>query len=116
MSRLPNLLKRLKDLQRQYVDLEHQIAAVEREIVSASNEPKPRRKRAASAVAKSELVTATVRVLREANEALSCREVASRLGITDPTAYARLRRAVAVRFVERVGRLYRASSAIPAFQ
>ncbi len=61
-----------------------------------------------------EIVREVVRVLREAATPLPRREVAVRLGIQPWAASYRLDKAVELRFVEKVGGLYRVTDVVPA--
>lgn len=109
------LLARLHDLHRQHAQTEVEIAAVESQILaSAKPEPKPRRKRSTHAEVV-EVVRATVKVLRDANEPLPRREIASRLGIAPWAATYRLKKAMELTFVEKVGTRYRAADTVPSF-
>jgi hypothetical protein len=113
MSTLPSLLKELQTLHRQQVETEREIADVERQIVAAGREPRSRRKRGGKAEMV-EVVRDTVNVLREAGVPLPRQEIAARLGIKASAAHYRLQRAVALKFVERVGQgRYRLTSVLP---
>ena len=115
MPRLSTLLKNLEVLHRQHVEIEHQISGVEREIVAIGKSERPRRKRAAPAETV-ELVRATVKVLRDADQPLPRREIAALLGITPAAVYYRLQKAMAAKFVDRVsGGRYRATNVVPVF-
>jgi hypothetical protein len=109
-------MRKHKNLYRQYLELEREIADVERRIRDAgSSSHKAPRKRAT----KRELVETVrqaVKVLRDAGEPLPRREIATRLGITPLATSYRLKKAIVLRFVERVssGR-YQATNVVPAF-
>ena len=61
------------------------------------------------------LINPTVKVLRDAGEPLPRREIVKRLGTVPAAADYRLRKAVAARFVEKLGcGRYRVSHAVPA--
>jgi hypothetical protein len=114
MPSLPVLLEKLNDLYHQRARVERDIASVESEILACGRPaPKPRRKRTAIAEV-AELVRPLVKVLHDARTPLPLREIASRANMVPAAASYRLRRAVAAKFVEKVGfGRYRTAVEIP---
>ena len=120
-SHLPTLLKRYEALTREIAAREAERTAVHDQILAAGRggvrrsvqTPGPGRP-ARTTAQTVEVVRDAVRVLREAGEPLPRREVAARLGIQPWAASYRLDKAVELRFVEKVGGLYRVTDVVPA--
>jgi len=121
-ARLPALLKRYEALTIEIARLGTEHAAVHAQILaagrgatsrSAGKSPGPGRP-ARTTAQTVEVVRDTVRVLREAGTPLPRREVAARLGIQPWAASYRLDRAVELKFVEKIGGLYRVTDVVPA--
>jgi hypothetical protein len=119
--RLPALLKRYEALTLEIARLGTEHAAVHAQILAAGRGATPRAAkppspgRPARTTAQTvEVVRDTVRVLREAGTPLPRREVAARLGIQPWAASYRLDKAVELRFVEKIGGLYRVTDVVPA--
>lgn len=121
MSNLPTLLKKYEALTLEIARLGTERVTVHDQILAAgrgsasrakktSGPGRPARTRAQAV----EVVRDTVRVLREAGTPLPRREIAARLGIQPWVATYRLDRAVELRFVEKVGGLYRVTDVVPA--
>jgi hypothetical protein len=121
MSNLPTLLKKYEALTLEIarlgterVTVHDQILAVGRGTASRSKKTsgpgRPARTRAQTV----EVVRETVRVLREAGTPLPRREIAARLGIQPWAATYRLDKAVELKFVEKIGGLYRVTDVVPA--
>lgn len=84
-------------------DLYRQIAAVEREIVARGKfERGPRVKRSTSAEV-TDVIQATVKVLRDAGRPLPRKEIAAHLGISPWAASYRLQKAVEEKLIEKTG-------------
>lgn len=120
---LPTLLKRYEALTREIARLGTEHAAVHDQILAAGRgagtvrraKTSPGPGRPARTTAQTvEVVREVVRVLREAITPLPRREVAARLGIQPWAASYRLDKAVELRFVEKVGGLYRITDVVPA--
>lgn len=118
---LPILLRKYKEVFRRYVDVERELADLDRQIVATESAPemkpapvkRPRRRRR-SAPEVSAAIRSMLRVMREANESLPPREIASRLGLSAVKSWRLLRRAVELGYVERAGNArYIVSSAVP---
>jgi hypothetical protein len=121
MSNLPTLLKKYEALTLEIARLGTERVTVHDQILAAgrgtaarskktSGPGRPARTRAQTV----EVVRDTVRVLREAGAPLPRREIAVRLGIQPWAATYRLDKAVELRFVEKVGGLYRVTDVVPA--
>jgi hypothetical protein len=121
MSNLPTLLKKYEALTLEIARLGTERVTVHDQILAAglgtsarskktSGPGRPARTRAQTI----EVVRDVVRVLREAGTPLPRREVAARLGIQPWAASYRLDRAVELRFVEKIGGLYRVTDVVPA--
>lgn len=117
MATLPALMRKHKTLYRQYIELECEIAAVEKQMTEVGCTPRTTTKRKRSTkIELVETVRQTVRVLRDAGEPLPRREIATRLGISPLATSYRLKKAMELRFVERVGSgRYRTTNVVPAF-
>jgi hypothetical protein len=120
-AHLPTLLKRYEALTREIAAREAERVAVHDQILTAGrggarrSTPSPGPGRPARTTAQTvEVVRDTVRVLREAGTPLPRREVAARLGIQPWAASYRLDRAVELKFVEKIGGLYRVTDVVPA--
>jgi hypothetical protein len=121
MSNLPTLLKKYEALTLEIARLGAARVTVHDQILAAGRGTAPRSKktsgpgRPARTTAQTvEVVRDVVRVLREAGTPLPRREVAARLGIQPWAATYRLDKAVELRFVEKVGGLYRVTDVVPA--
>jgi hypothetical protein len=120
MSNLPTLLKKYEALTLEIARLGTERVTIHDQILAAgrgtasraktSGPGRPARTRAQTV----EVVRETVRVLREAGTPLPRREIAARLGIQPWAATYRLDRAVELKFVEKVGGLYRVTDVVPA--
>lgn len=113
-------MRKHKTLYRQYIELEREIAAVEKQMTEVGSTPrttttrKPRKR--STKLELVETVRQTVKVLRDAGEPLPRREIATRLGITPLATSYRLKKAMELRFVERVGSgRYQTTNVVPAF-
>lgn len=116
MPSLPILLKKLESLLLQRVEVEHQIVSVKQEIVAASKPASKRGRKRGTTAETVELVKATVKVLRDAQEPLPRREIAARLGVAPSAVSYRLQKAIDAKFVEKVsGGRYRVTNVVPAF-
>jgi hypothetical protein len=120
-AHLPTLLKRYEILTREIAAREAERVTVHDQILAAGrggarrSVQTPRPGRPARTTAPTvEVVRDTVRVLREAGTPLPRREVATRLGIQPWAATYRLDKAVELRFVEKIGGLYRVTDVVPA--
>jgi hypothetical protein len=109
-------MRKHKNLYRQYLELEREITGVERQIKDVGNSSRKAPRKRATKRELVETVRQAVKVLRDAGEPLPRREIATRLGITPLATSYRLKKAIALRFVERVssGR-YQATNVVPAF-
>ena len=121
MSNLPTLLKKYEALTLEIARLGAERVTVHDQILAAGRGTASRSKktsgpgRPARTTAQTvEVVRDVVRVLREAGTPLPRREVAARLGIQPWAATYRLDKAVELRFVEKVGGLYRITDVVPA--
>lgn len=111
---LQSLLDRFAILHRQHVEIEHEIAAVESEICALSGTQRPRRARATPAEVDDQILT-LIKVLQEAGEPLPPSEIAARLGAEPLQMGQRLRQAVALGFVQKVGNgRYAVAAEVPA--
>lgn len=109
-----SLLDRFATLQRQHVEIEHEIASVEDEILALSGTPRPRRARSTRAEV-DEQVKLVLRALQEAGEPLPPSELASRLGIEPAQISHRLRQAITLGFVQKMGGgRYTVAAEVPA--
>jgi methylphosphotriester-DNA--protein-cysteine methyltransferase len=109
-------MRKHKTLYRQYLELEHEIVAVEKQITTAASSPSKVTRNRATKCELVETVRQAVKVLRDAGEPLPRREIATRLGISPLATSYRLKKAMELRFVERVssGR-YQTTNVVPAF-
>jgi hypothetical protein len=116
MATLPALMRKHKNLYRQYIELERAIAAVEQQMKAAGDAARNAPRKRPTKRELVETVRQAVKVLRDAGEALPRREIAARLKITPLATSYRLKKAMELRFVERVssGR-YQATNVVPAF-
>jgi hypothetical protein len=109
-------MRKHKNLYRQYLELEHEIARVEKQITAAGQAAVRAPRKRATKRELVETVRQTVKVLRDAGDALPRREIATRLGITPLATSYRLKKAMELRFVERSSSgYYRATNVVPAF-
>ncbi len=114
MPTLSNLLSRLEALHRQRFLIDHQIDDLKRDILAAHRPEHKPRKRVVGAEAV-ELIRATVKTLQEAGQPLPRSEIAARLGIAPAAVGYRIKKALAAKFIEKVGcGRYRAAAEIPA--
>lgn len=114
MPDLPSLLERFAVLHRQHVEIEHEIAAVESEIRALTGAQRPRRQRATPAEI-DEQILSLLKALQEAPEPLPPSEIAARLGADPVQVSHRLRQAIGMGFVQKVGNgRYVAVGEIPA--
>lgn len=121
MSNLPTLLKKYEALTLEIARLGTERVTVHDQILAAGRGSASRSKKTAgpgrparTRAQTVEVVRDTVRVLREAGTPLPRREIAARLGIQPWAATYRLDRAVELKFVEKVGGLYRVTDVVPA--
>jgi hypothetical protein len=121
MSNLPTLLKKYEALTLEIARLGTERVTVHDQILAAGRGTSERSKKtsgpgrpARTRAQTIEVVRDVVRVLREAGTPLPRREVAARLGIQPWAASYRLDRAVELRFVEKIGGLYRVTDVVPA--
>ena len=113
MSSLPVLLRKYKEIYRRYLKTEHELADLDRQILATSSRPAKRRRRTTQVVGSA--IREMLRVMREANEPLPPREIASRLNVKAIVVSQRLARAVKLGYVERAGNArYRVADAVPS--
>lgn len=116
MATLPALMRKHKTLYRQYIELEREIAALEKQITEVGSSPRATTRRRSTKLELVETVRQTVKVLRDAGEPLPRREIATRLGLSPLATSYRLKKAMALRFVECVGAgRYQTTTVVPAF-
>lgn len=114
MSELHRLLDRFATLHRQHVEIEQEISAVESEICALNGSQRPRRPRPTPAEVDDQVLT-VIRTLQEANEPIPPSEIAARMGAAPIQAIQRLRQAVSLGFVQKVGGgRYTVATEVPA--
>lgn len=114
MPDIQSLLDRFATLHRQHVEIEHEIATIEGEILALSGTPRPRRARSTSAEV-DEQITTILKTLQEADEPLPPSEVAARIGAEPLQVGQRLRQAITLGFVQKMGGgRYTVAAEVPA--
>lgn len=114
MPELHSLLDRFATLHRQHVEIEHEISVVESEICALNGAQRPRRPRPTPAEVDDQVLT-VIKTLQEANEPIPPSEIAARMGAAPIQAIQRLRQAVSLGFVQKVGGgRYTVATEVPA--
>lgn len=124
VSNLPALLRRQKDLLKQFLELEREIAEIDQQIIAEgtrkSPDEAPPRRSSTTRTAKggvSDAVRETLRMLQVANEPLTPRALALRMGVQPKIASRYLAKALQLRLVERTSNSrYRVISAVPTME
>jgi hypothetical protein len=125
MLNLPTLLRRQKELFKQFLELEREIADLDQQIIAAgtsshaaTHAPPGRNSRPRKAkYGVSDSVREILRILQQAGEPLTPRELALRMGVEPKVASRYLAGALKLRLVERLPNFrYRVISAVPTLE